>query len=711
MDPLHSPSWYRVAELRPRLAHEARFHRHRYRDEIWWVVRDPASGRVLRLTPAIHGLVAALDGSSSVQDAWERADARFGDAAPTRDEALAALAALHGAGLLRGDVNEDTATLFRRVDDEARRERRGRRNPIAFRVPLVDPDDFLGRWLPWVAPLYSRAGVLLFCAIVAAAGVLALKHAPELRAGASALLEPESWLAFWLAYPVVKAIHELGHAFAVKRWGGEVHELGVLFLVFMPVPYVDASAASVFPEKGRRMAVGAAGIAVELFLASLALFVWLLVEPGFVQQLAYAVMLVGGISTLLFNGNPLLRFDGYHVLADAVEIPNLGSRANQYTLAQAKRRLLGMREVPLPDTAPGEPPWLLVYAVASNLYGTAIMLGIALYLASRFLAVGVALALFTLAVRLGSPLIKLVAFLARDPAAGERRARVLGGVFSAVAVLAVVLFVLPLPLRTRAHGVVWLPEQAHLRAGVEGFVVEVVAEPHAPVRRGDPLLRVRDAALEAALRAHAAERDAVRLRVDSFAHSDRVRAAVERERLADAEARLARARERGREVWVRAGSDGIFVPRDGRDLLGRHVVQGESVGWVVDLADATVRVVVTQDEIGLLRERTDAAWVRVAHDLGRVWRAEVAREVTAATDRLPTPALGTAGGGPFAVDPVDPDGVRALESVFQFDLALPPGAIVAAGERVHVRFDHGFEPAAPRVWRRLRLLLQRQIGV
>ncbi|MCP5065759.1 MAG: peptidase M50, partial [bacterium] len=167
-------------------------------------------------------------------------------------------------------------------------------------------------------------------------------------------------------------------------------------LVFLPVPYVDASASAVFPEKHRRMLVSAAGIGVELLLASLALFVWLVVEPGFVRHVAYAVMLVGGISTLLFNGNPLLRFDGYYVLADAIEIPNLAARGQAFVGALVKQKLLGLRETRLPETAPGETPWWVGYAIASTLYQLGVMLGIALYLAGQFFVLGVALAVFTL---------------------------------------------------------------------------------------------------------------------------------------------------------------------------------------------------------------------------------------------------------------------------------------------------------------------------
>ena len=105
---------------------------------------------------------------------------------------------------------------------------------------------------------------------------------------------------------MLKALHELGHGYAVKAFGGAVHELGVMFLVFAPVPYVDASAASEFRSKWRRALVGAAGMIVEVFIAALALYVWLAVEEGFVRALAYNVMLIAGISTVLFNGNPLL---------------------------------------------------------------------------------------------------------------------------------------------------------------------------------------------------------------------------------------------------------------------------------------------------------------------------------------------------------------------------------------------------------------------
>ncbi|NIO11783.1 MAG: peptidase M50, partial [Deltaproteobacteria bacterium] len=127
------------------------------------------------------------------------------------------------------------------------------------------------------------------------------------------ILAPKNLLILWLTFPFLKAFHEFGHGFAVKVKGGEVHEMGIMLLVFTPIPYVDASAASAFRERRERVIVGAAGMMVELFIAALALFVWINIEPGPIRSLAYNVIFIAGVSSILFNGNPLLRYDAYYI--------------------------------------------------------------------------------------------------------------------------------------------------------------------------------------------------------------------------------------------------------------------------------------------------------------------------------------------------------------------------------------------------------------
>jgi putative peptide zinc metalloprotease protein len=290
------------------------------------------SGRHHRFSPVANHLLALMDGDRTVEEIWDAINTYLGDDAPTQGEMIQLLARLHVAEVMVCDTLPDTEELFERFTQHARSIMRQRMSsPLYVRVPLIDPDAFLERWLHVVRPLFTRVGLALWLGMVGLATLAAARHWPELLdAGAERFIDPRQLLLLVITYPVVKAIHEFGHAFATKVWGGPVHEMGVTFLVFMPIPYVDASSASAFGDKRKRMLVGAAGVMVELGLAALALLLWLSVEPGAVRMIAYNVVMIGGLSTLLFNGNPLLRFDGYYVLADALELPNLARRSTDY---------------------------------------------------------------------------------------------------------------------------------------------------------------------------------------------------------------------------------------------------------------------------------------------------------------------------------------------------------------------------------------------
>ena len=176
---------------------------------------------------------------------------------------------------------------------------------------------------------------------------------------------------------MLKILHEFGHACATRAYGGEVHDMGVMFLAFIPCPYVDASAAAAFRNTWHRIMVGAAGMIVELFLAALALFVWLNVEPGMVRTAMYDVMLLAGISTVLFNGNPLLRYDGYYMFADYLEMPNLWARSQAYLRYLWERYAFGRQEA-VPESATlSERGWFVVYGITALVYRLVVFVAVA----------------------------------------------------------------------------------------------------------------------------------------------------------------------------------------------------------------------------------------------------------------------------------------------------------------------------------------------
>jgi putative peptide zinc metalloprotease protein len=700
---LFSPSWYRVADLKPRLRKHAEIHRHEYRGEIWFVLQDHAGGRSHRFSPAAYTFIGLMDGQRTVEELWDALNERDGDAAPTQDEVIRLLGQLHAADVLICDVTPDSRELLRRNRRFERLKYKQRFwTPLAVRFPLWDPDRFLTRTLPYVRFVFSRFGAWSWILIVGTAAVLAGAHWSELTENiVDRALAPQNLLLLWLVYPFVKAVHELFHGYATKVSGGEVHEIGIMFLVLVPVPYVDASSAWGFRNKRRRMLVGGIGIMAELFMGAIALFTWLMVEPGVVH------------TTLLFNGNPLLRFDGYYVLVDALEIPNLGKRSNAYLGYLIQKYAFGSKDAESPADTPGERRWFVIYGIAAFLYRIFILTVIVLYIGSRFFAIGVLLAIWAVITQVLIPTGKSMKFLFSSPKLRKNRGRAISTSSGIIVGLLILLFVIPVPLWTRTQGVIWPPTQSHLRAGADGFVERVLVEDgqhvepgQALVESGDPLLKARVRLLES----HARE---LELQLTQAQAVDRVQVALVREELAAVRGDLARAREQEAALTMKSERAGVVIFPQRQDLPGHFVRKGQTVGYVVDPADhLTVRAPVSQDNIGLLRDRIRRVNILLTGRGAPAFEAELKRAVPGGTKQLPTAALGTAGGGEFAVDPRDPEGLQTLERVFEFELVLPEEAPTEfLGNRVYVRFDHGWEPAGLQLYRALRQLLLRQFSV
>jgi putative peptide zinc metalloprotease protein len=488
--------------------------------------------------------------------------------------------------------------------------------------------------------------------------------------------------------------------------------MGIMLLVLVPIPYVDASASGAFRSKYRRALVGAIGMLVELFLAGIAMLLWALVEPGLVRSLAFNVVLIAGASTVLFNGNPLLRFDGYYVLADLIEIPNLGVRANQYWQWLAKRYLFGVTTVDPPPASAGERRWFVFYGAASFVYRTLVMIAITLFIAGQFFFVGVLLAIWAAIAMLAVPVVKAVSYVMSSPELHRQRARAKAVTFGSLAVFGLFMLWVPMPLRTHAQGVVWVPENAEVRAGADGFVERLLARPEAKVAAGDLLLVTAEPTITAEVELSQAKVRQFEVQYASLMLDERAQAASVREDLLREQAALARAEEKLDSLLVTAGVPGVLKLARAQDLPERYVKKGELLGYILSGPPRLVRVVVTQDDIALVRERRAEVQVKIADRLGETWPVGVIREVPGGHDQLPSKALSLAGGGPHGTDPRDPDGLKSLQRLFQFDLELPEQVgPVEIGTRVHVRFHHHPEPLAQQWARRLRQLFLSRFNV
>jgi putative peptide zinc metalloprotease protein len=679
--PLLSPHWYRVAYLKPRLKSGVRISRQPVRGQTWYVLTDPVSGRHHRFNSPAYALIAGCDGMLTIDDIWaQRVDAD-GDEAPTQAQAIEVFGQAFAANLLGGDVAPDAGAVMRAQAKRRAQRRRAALNPLAFKLPLWDPEGFLEAHVRRVAWLYGPAGRWLLLALMLLGALLMAWNAGEFaRQAATQLTQGRTLILLWIAYPLVKALHELAHAFAVKAFGGEVHEMGITLLLLTPVPYVDASASIAFEDKRERVIVGAAGIAAEWLLASVALGLWLLLEPGLPRDAMFAVAFIGGVSTLALNGNPLLRFDGYHVLCDALELPNLAQRSARAWQALAKRIALGRPSAAAEGAHGAERAWLLVYAPASWLYRSLLTLLLALAVADTHPWIGLALLALSLWWMLAGPLVAALRWLFASAELHGARTRAFGLGATALAAGLGVALALPLPHRTYAPGVVWLPDEALVRPGSEGFLEQVLVQDGQTVEAGTPLLRLSNDALQLALAL--AESALQQQQVEHLAalDSDALKAGL----AADRVAALTAARDE-----VRAGVRGR-VALDPRQLQpGRWLAQGQVTAHVLPPGPPLVHALVANEDIAQVRAQPGRIEVALADDLGRALPAQWQRGVPRASHQLITPALGSRAGGPVALDPADPQGRTALEPRFEVELRLPDDTPAPVGARAWVSFRHG----------------------
>ncbi len=710
---LFSQHWYRVSPLRPRLRRDAVVTRQVYLGVIWHVVQDLMSGRTFRADASAYSILGLMDGKRSVDDIWHAAAQRLGDETPSQDEIIGLLAQLHQADLLVVDARPDVGEITdrRRRSDNARTLQRFK-SPFAIRIPLFDPDKMLTRTLPWVAPLLSGMGGLIWTALIIAAAIRVALDWPALTTNIGDRVTAIENVALMLAvYPAIKAMHELGHAYAVKRWGGEVHEIGVLLLLFFPVPYVDASYSSAWPNKWHRALVGAMGIMVELAVASVAAFVWSTVETGLVSAIAFAVMITAGVSTLIFNGNPLLRFDGYYVLSDLVEIPNLGPRADAQVGWLAKRYLFGVRKRKPPAMSIGEGTAMTLYSLASFFYKMLIGFGIVFYIADHYFVLGTLLAALYFVQMAVLPIWKGGKFVLRSQEVASKRLRTISISAALLGGLALIFAIIPMPYSGIAQGVVWVPETARVVAESPGFIDALKVRAGDAVGRGDVIVELRNEELAAKVKILKAEVAQYQASVAAEVKNGPASVRQARLQLDDARAGLALAEDQERGLVLRGPGNGTFVPIVYDEPRDRYLKKGDTFGYVLDPGATTmVRIAVTEYEADLIRARSHGLEVRFVDQPDRPFAAKIVREVPAARDTLPSKALSTEGAGPFALDPTDSQRLRSLQHVVVFEceiLDAPP--LDRVGGRVFAKFDFGRAPMAEQFYRPLRQLLLRQL--
>jgi putative peptide zinc metalloprotease protein len=308
------------------------------------------------------------------------------------------------------------------------------------------------------------------------------------------------------------------------------------------------------------------------------------------------------------------------------------------------------------------------------------------------------------------PLIKAVVYLKSAPQLARHRSRGMAIAGGAAIVLLIVFCFVPVPFVTHAQGVVWLPEQARIRAATEGFVTEVLAKDGQAVQVGDPIMVLSDPDLLVRREGVLAAIQALDIQYTREIGVNAARAKSIAEESAAKRAELAQLDHRVQGLRVSSTDSGTLVMPRAQDLPGTFVAKGTVLANVLRPEQIRVKVAVWQEDSGLIRGSSPNVEVKLVDLPDQVLTGQLSGEVPAATVYLPTAALGDRAGGPIVTDPSDKEGTKTLEPMFLYELLLDTKTLERVGGRVSVRFDHGSRPLAFQVQRRLQQLFLKQFN-
>ncbi|MEZ6096260.1 MAG: biotin/lipoyl-binding protein [Pirellulaceae bacterium] len=479
-----------------------------YQGVEFWVVKEPLGQKYYQFPPHVYFLLTQLDGKRSVEDIIEAYHNEYSPKRIDRDQLQQLFQRFHRDGLVISDLPGQGPELLTRGTKSNRMELFSKiSNVLAVRFRGVDPDRLLDRMNPYTSWLFTKTAGALFLALGLVALFSVLANWTEFQSrlpGFQAFFDWRKWYLFAGVLAFTKICHEFGHGLSCKKFGGECHEIGFMLLVMTPCLYCNVSDSWRLPSKWQRAAIGAAGMYVEVILATFATFVWWFVEPGIIQEICLQIMLVSSISTILFNGNPLLRFDGYYIMSDLLEIPNLHQKSNTALNTLLGRHWLGIQMPDDPLLPRNRMAAFAAFTVAAFLYRFFVLFSILMFL-TRWLepygleTIGQGIAWFSLLGMVGWPSYKLYRFMSVPGRMMQMKPKR----FSIVTAIAVVvigaLFFVPFPSSLNCRVIVVPTDLESVYAQEGGVVRELFVKDGDQVEVDQPIASIQSLTLEYAL--------------------------------------------------------------------------------------------------------------------------------------------------------------------------------------------------------------------
>ena len=479
------------------------FERIEYLGISYWVVKDPVGLKYFRLQPEQYHALQLLNGDRHLEELRDALHDELPTVRLQLSDIQHLITDLHQKGLVFSNRIGQGASLAKLNFEEKKKKLfNTMRSLLYVRLPGWDPEAVLARLYPLVRWIYHPTTVTLTLLFVISSWVLLAVQFDTFTAQMPEFQQFFSWpnlLYLWITLGTCKVIHEFGHGLSCKHFGGECHAMGVMLLVFSPCLYCDVSDSWMLKSKWQRIAIGAAGMYIEVVISAIAIYIWWNTQSGLIHHLCLNIFFVTTITTVIWNANPLMRFDGYYMMSDFLEIPNLRPKADRLLRDWFGWYCLGIEAKPDPFMPESGRAGFVMFAIAAGLYRWFILAAIMVFLYTvlkpyGLQSIGIALAvvsIVTILFNLVLNIYKQVTAPRIEPLSRPKIAISLGLLVTVIACTMAV----PLPLHIEAMFLVEPHDVRHVYTPVPGRLENRPVQPGDQVTLGDTLATLTNPAL------------------------------------------------------------------------------------------------------------------------------------------------------------------------------------------------------------------------
>jgi putative peptide zinc metalloprotease protein len=657
--------WHRIAELRLGLRPSVSIRQHRYRDEIYYVYHEVIHSGFFRARPETHDLIQRIKPNQTLHDIWRNFVEIAPKTAPGQKDFFDLIAALYRANLVYVEGGVSEARLMDRAIEKKKKPFPARVSELLFfRIPLFDPEPILKWAMPAIRMFFSLPALVFVSLLFLWAGYEFLISADRAYGQSKNILQMGNLIPLYLAMIVTHIAHEFSHAALCKYFGGSVRTMGIMLLMFTPLPYADVSSSWAFRNKWARAAVGAAGMYSDMIFCSIATILWAYSPPGTLNEVAMNLMFVTAVYTALFNANPLMRFDGYYILSDLVEIPNLHQAAQKHVNQLFQTKILGESDTQSKRVSRRRTAFLVGFFSVSNIYRLLIMIGIVKFVADQYFGLGLVVAIALGYSAFIAPTIKFIKPLGNPRFMAKHRKKIFG-LFAATVATIVCVTLVPLPYSRTLDGVIQASERSRVFIPVNGIIKNIPVTTGDWVQQGDLIIEMQNPELELELQGMHSRIQGLQARIaQSMSLGGATVAALEQEY----QTLLATQEHMKTELAklsMHAPHAGIWTAPNLLARQGQWISRGTELGVVADPKSFEFRAVLKQQDASEIAaiDATDTS-VKIEGLRANTLNTPEVHVIPYSQKDLPSAAVSPLAGGDVALDLQNRDKAQAVERFF-----------------------------------------------